>query len=631
MTTDKTFLFDFDSTFIQVESLEILANIALDKNPEKNERLKAIHTITEQAMQGRYSYRESLIERMKLLDLTPHHLHEALLLLSHKITPSFLRNKTFFQENAENIHIITGGFIEIVWPIVSTFGIKRDHIHANRLIYNSDGDILGFDSNQLLAQDQGKVKLVSKLPLKGDVIMIGDGYTDYEVKAAGLASTFVVLTENITRDNVVEVADAVINELEGLFVTCNLPFSPIREHKKVLLLENIHPFVAEHFKTQGFEVESLPGALDAKELTTKLQNVHVLGIRSKTEVNSKVIEACPHLEAVGAFCIGTNQIDLAKASSKGIAIFNAPFSNTRSVVELAIAEIILLARNAAALSSKLAKGQWHKSSTGAHEVRGKTLGIIGYGNIGSQLSIIAEALGMHVQFYDIADKLPLGNAKRCHHLEDLLSGSDVVTVHVDGRKENLHLINEQAFAQMKDGVIFLNLSRDFTVDYQALRNAMTSGKVFGAGIDVFPNEPHNSQSPFKTELAQFDNVILTPHIGGSTEEAQQDIGEYVSKNLSNYVKAGSSTGSVNFPQLSLPSMNYPQRIIHIHKNVPGILAHINRLFAETGTNIEGQFLKTNQEIGYVITDINQICDEILVNALTAIPHTIKVRVLDKIN
>ncbi|MGE3319357.1 MAG: phosphoglycerate dehydrogenase [Candidatus Berkiella sp.] len=628
--TDKTFLFDFDSTFIQVESLEILADIALSKHPEKAERLQAIHRITEQAMQGRYSYRESLIERMKLLDLAPHHLPEALLLLSQKITPSFLRNKTFFQQNAGNIHIITGGFIEIVWPIVSSFGIMREHIHANRLIYNSDGDILGFDSNQLLAQDQGKVKLVSKLPLKGDVIMIGDGYTDYEVKAAGLASTFVVLTENVTRDSVVEVADAVINELEGLFVTCNLPFAPLRERKKVLLLENIHPFVVEHFKLQGFEVESLKNALDPKELIHKLKDIHVLGIRSKTEISSKVIEACPHLEAIGAFCIGTNQIDLNTASQQGIAVFNAPFSNTRSVVELAIAEIILLARNAAALSSKLAKGQWHKSSSGAHEVRGKTLGIIGYGNIGSQLSIIAEALGMHVQFYDIADKLPLGNAKRCHHMEDLLSESDVVTVHVDGRKENRHLINEHSFSLMKQGVIFLNLSRDFTVDYKALYKAMASGKVFGCGIDVFENEPHNSPSTFKTDLTQFENIILTPHIGGSTEEAQQDIGEYVSKNLSNYVMAGSSTGSVNFPQLSLPSMHYPQRIIHVHKNVPGILAQINQLFAETGTNIEGQFLKTNQEFGYVITDINQVCDETLMKALAAIPHTIKVRVLDKL-
>ncbi len=626
--TDKTFLIDFDSTFIQVESLEILADIALHNLPDKNERLQAIRTITDQAMIGRYSYQESLVERMKLLDLMPHHLTEAILLLNQKITPSILRNREFFQKNAANIHIITGAFIELVWPIVSAFGLLRENVHANRLIYNSDGDILGYDENHILAQDQGKVKLTQKLALTGDVIMIGDGYNDYEVKAAGLASMFVAFTENITRDSVVEAADAVVNELEGLFITCNLPFTPAKLQKKVLLLENIHPFVAQYFTAQGFEVESLMGALNENELKSKLENVHVLGIRSKTEVTAKVIEACPQLEAIGAFCIGTNQIDVNKASNQGIAVFNAPFSNTRSVVELAIAEIILLSRNGAALSAKLAKGQWHKSSAGAHEVRGKTLGIMGYGNIGSQLSIIAEALGMHVLFYDIADKLPLGNAKRCHHLEDLLSGSDVVTVHVDGRKENLHLINEQSFALMKKGVIFLNLSRDFVVDYEALNKAMKDGVVFGCGIDVFPNEPHSSQSAYQNPLQQFENVILTPHIGGSTEEAQQDIGEYVSKNLGNYVKAGSSTGSVNFPQLSLPSMNYPTRLIHIHKNVPGILASINHLFAQNGCNIEGQFLKTNQEIGYVITDINQTCDEKLIQQMAAIPNTIRVRVLD---
>ena len=460
------------------------------------------------------------------------------------------------------------------------------------------------------------------------MIVVGDGYNDYEVKAAGLASMFVAFTENITRKNVVESADAVINELEGLFITCNLPYFSTKLQKKALLLENIHPFVAQHFKAQGFEVESLMGALNEQELTAKLKDVHVLGLRSKTEVTSKVIAASPTLEAIGAFCIGTNQIDVNQASHQGIAVFNAPFSNTRSVVELAIAEIILLSRNAAALSSKLAKGQWHKSSTGAHEVRGKTLGIIGYGNIGSQLSIIAEALGMHVLFYDIADKLPLGNAKRCHHLEDLLSESDVVTVHVDGRKENLHLINEYCFNAMKNAAIFLNLSRDFVVDYDALCKAMKNGKIFGCGVDVFPNEPHSSQSAYTTSLQNFENIILTPHIGGSTEEAQQDIGEYVSKNLCNYVKAGTSTGSVNFPQLSLPSMNYPTRLIHIHKNVPGILAQINSLFAQSGCNIEGQFLKTNQEMGYVITDINQPCDEKLIEQMAAIPNTIKVRVLD---
>lgn len=629
MQTKRTYLIDFDSTFIQVETFDILADIALKDHPERKQRLEFIHDITQQAMEGKIGFEDSLKDRIGLLSLNQSYIEQTIAILKEKITPSFLRHRDFFEQNKDNIIILTGSFIDIVWPIVHSFGIKRENVFANRFLYDFDGNIHGYDRSNPLAQDQGKVKLVQQLNLEGEVVIIGDGYNDYEVKASNLASMFIALTENIARPPVVKLADAVIDSLEGLFFTFDLPYSTQVERKKVLLLENIHPDVVRYFQNSGYEVTTQATALENKALAQALVGVNVLGIRSKTQVDSKVLEACPDLEAIGAFCIGTNQIDLAQCSKQGIAVFNAPFSNTRSVVELALAEIIMLVRQAAKSNSQFHKGQWHKSSLHAHEVRGKTLGIIGYGNIGSQLSILAEAIGIHVIFYDIEDRLPLGNAKACHTLEQLLSQSDVVSIHVDGRPENKHLMGAAQFNAMKKGAVFLNLSRDSVVDFEALQSALVSEKLAGVGVDVFPNEPHESKAKFTTPLQQFENTILTPHIGGSTEEAQQNIGEYVSKNLHAYCNDGSTLGSVNFPTLSLPSLNYPQRIIHLHDNVPGILAQINALFAELKCNIEGQFLKTNDKMGYVITDLNHEISPEVVDRLENISHTIKVRSLAK--
>lgn len=630
MLSDRTYIFDFDSTFIQCETLDVLAEISLQDHPQKQERLNAISHITKLAMEGRYAYAESLEERFSLLPLKPEHIQQTIQILQHKITPSFLRHKDFFKKNAKNIYLFTGAFIDIVWPVVERFGLLREQVFANRLLYDVDGNIYGYDKHHPLAQDQGKVKIAHQLQLPGEVIIIGDGYNDYEVKAASLAQTFMAFTENVKREAVTQQADAIIDSLEGFFIACSLPYATeSATHPKVLLLENIHPFVVQYFQDLGYSVEALNRALPPAELIEKLQGVHILGIRSKTDIPADILTQCPSLEAIGAFCIGTNHIALDACIAQGIAVYNAPFSNTRSVVELALAEIILLVRRAVPKLQALQQGAWNKSSTNAHEVRGKTLGIIGYGNIGSQLSILAEALGMHVLFYDIADKLALGNAKTCSSLEALLRQSDVVSLHIDGRKENRHFIDAKAFDAMKDGAIFLNLSRDFTVDYDALTKALASGKIQGVGCDVFPNEPHASQGKYSSALAQFENVILTPHIGGSTEEAQQHIGEYVSKNLHAFMADGASVGSVNFPQLALPPVNGYDRIMHIHHNVPGILAQINSLFSEYQYNIEAQHLKTNEKIGYVVTDTLKTVDPILLARLEQIPHTIKVRKIRK--
>jgi D-3-phosphoglycerate dehydrogenase len=331
--------------------------------------------------------------------------------------------------------------------------------------------------------------------------------------------------------------------------------------------------------------------------------------------------------AIGAFCIGTNQIDLDAATKKGVAVFNAPFSNTRSVVELAIAEMIMLIRNIVDKSNKMHKGQWDKSAKGSFEVRGKKLGIIGYGNIGAQLSVLAENLGMKVLYYDKEEKLALGNATKCKSMKELLTQSDIVTLHVDGRESNTNIIGENEFAQMKKGVIFLNLSRGHVVDVKALRENILNGKVAGCSVDVFPYEPISNDEEFISELRGLPNTILSPHIGGSTLEAQENIGNFVPGKIMDYINSGNTSNSVNFPNLTLPTLENAHRLIHIHNNVPGILAKINNVLAAHGINIVGQYLKTNEHIGYVITDINKEYDKDVIKDLRAIEHTIKFRVL----
>ncbi len=396
---------------------------------------------------------------------------------------------------------------------------------------------------------------------------------------------------------------------------------------KVLLLENIHPDAAARLAKEGHQVETLPRALDEDELIEAIRDVQLLGIRSGTHVTGRVLGATPGLLAIGAFCIGSNQIDLATASRRGVAVFNAPFSNTRSVVELALAEIIAMARRLPEKNAQMHAGVWDKSAKGAHEVRGRRLGIVGYGNIGTQLSVLAENLGMSVYFYDIADKLALGNARRCSTLQELLETVETVTLHVDGRAGNRGFFGDAEFAAMRPRSLFLNLSRGFVVDHAALRRAIESGHVAGAAIDVFPHEPKGRGDGFVSELRGLPNVILTPHIGGSTEEAQQDIGEFVAGKLIDYVATGSTSLSVNLPELALPEVVGEHRLAHIHKNVPGVLASINRVLADHGVNVEGQLLRTRDEYGYVLTDIGSEYSGEVLAELRAMPVTIKLRTL----
>lgn len=374
---------------------------------------------------------------------------------------------------------------------------------------------------------------------------------------------------------------------------------------RALLLENPHKTADEVFVKNGIEVVRNPGALDEVELIQALQGVDYLGLRSKTNVTREVLEANPQLKAIGAFCIGTNQIDLEAATELGICVFNAPYSNTRSVVELAIGEIIDLCRRVTVKNSRLHRGIWDKSADGAHEVRGRTLGIIGYGNIGTQLSVLAEAMGLNVIFYDVAERLALGNATQMPTMESVLREADIVSVHVDGQLVNANLFGAREFAIMKPGALFINLSRGFIVDIGALHDALVCGHLAGAAVDVFPEEPNKNGDPFTSPLAKLDNVILTPHIGGSTEEAQYDIGRFVASKIADYENTGSTDMSVNLPNLQLSASEESRyRIALIHRNTPGVLATVNNTFAQTGANIGAQILGTAGQTGYVLTDIN---------------------------
>lgn len=397
---------------------------------------------------------------------------------------------------------------------------------------------------------------------------------------------------------------------------------------KIVLLENIHPKAEEIFHKDGFtNVESLPTALQGQELIEKIHDAHIVGIRSGTHLTKEVIDHCPKLLTAGCFCIGTNQVNLKESTLKGIPVFNDPVSNTRSVAEMVIGLSIVLMRDLFNKNAAAHAGQWSKVAKGAHEIRGRSLGIIGYGRIGMQVSVLAEALGMQVYFYDIDQKLPLGNAKVVSSVDELLSVSDIVTLHVPESELTHNLINADNIRHMKKDAFLINTSRGKVVDIHALAEALQKKCVGGAALDVFHNEPANISTPFVNELQKLPNVILTPHIGGATEEAQENIGVAVSQKLINFIDRGSTDGVVNFPALTLPQNLNTHRILHIHLNTPGMLSQINNVFAERKINILAQYLKTNQEIGYVVTDIDTSYKQDLLEVLKSIQGTIRARIL----
>ncbi|MEZ4808833.1 MAG: phosphoglycerate dehydrogenase [Allomuricauda sp.] len=624
----RKYVFDFDSTLTRVEALDVLAEITLKGRSNKEEIVREIQQITNLGIDGDISFTESLERRIRLLNAHKNDLEGLVNELRQKISKSIAANKDFFHQFSDDIYVISCGFKEFIDPIVEEYNIPTERVYANTFKFDNAGNIIGFDETNVLASHNGKIECLKRLDLDGEVQVIGDGYSDYVMREAGIADKFFAYTENVHREKAANNADHVAPSLDEFLFVNDLPrkISYPKNRIKILLLENVHPAAFENLSNDGFSVELVKHSLSEEELMERIKGVHVLGIRSKTQVTQKVLDAANKLLVVGAFCIGTTQIDLEYSKKKGVVVFNAPYSNTRSVVEMAVGQIIMLMRNTFTRSMEIHGGTWNKTAANSREVRGKNLGIVGYGNIGKQLSVLAEAIGMRVYYYDVLDQLALGNAVKCNTLEDLLSVSDVVSLHVDDNKANKNFIGEREINQMRDGAMLINLSRGFVVDIDALAAALKSEKLGGAAVDVYPWEP-SSNGSFDTALQGLPNVILTPHIGGSTEEAQRDIADFVPNKIMDYINSGNTVDAVNFPNIRLPKQNNAHRFLHIHKNVPGIMAKINEVLAKYDMNITGQYLSTDNDVGYVITDLDKDYNKEVIKDLKDVEHTIKFRVL----
>ena len=624
----RKYVFDFDSTLTRVEALDVLAEMTLHGKEERDEVIKEIQHITNLGIDGDISFTESLERRIKLLKANKKHLAPLVKELRKKISKSIVSNKEFFEKYSEDIYVISCGFKEFIDPIVKEYNIPSERVYANTFDFDEEGNIIGFDEDNVLASHNGKIECLRQLDLDGEVQVIGDGYSDYVMREAGIAHKFFAYTENVHREKAASNADHVTPNLDEFLFVNDLPrnLSYPKNRIKILLLENVHPIAFDNLSEDGFSVEIIDRSLSEEDLIEKIKGVHVLGIRSKTQITPRVLDAANKLLVIGAFCIGTTQIDLNYCLKKGVVVFNAPYSNTRSVVELAIGQIIMLMRNIFPKSVEIHQGEWNKSAINSREVRGKNLGIVGYGNIGKQLSVLAEAIGMRVYYYDLEHRLALGNAVKCNSLEDLLNVSDVVSLHIDDSKSNRNFIGEREINQMRDGAILINLSRGFVVDIPSLVNALKSKKLSGAAVDVFPEEPGRNGA-FKTALQGIPNVILTPHIGGSTEEAQMNIADFVPNKIMDYINTGNTVDALNFPNIRLPKQNNSHRFLHIHRNLPGVMARINDVLAHYEMNISGQYLSTNKELGYVITDIDKEYNKEVIQALKKVEHTIKFRVL----
>lgn len=627
--SERKYVFDFDSTLTRVEGLDILAEISLQGNPNKDKIVKQIQEITDLGIDGDISFTDSLNRRLALLKANKTHLAQLIELLKNKISKSVASNKEFFETHKDSIYVISAGFKEFIVPIVAEYNITEDRVFANTFKFDEEGTIIGFDDTNDLSKHNGKIACLKNMNLQGEVHVIGDGYSDYVMREAGVAHKFFAYTENVARKKVLDIADHVTPSLDEFLYVNKLPMniSYPKNRIKVLLLEGVHQDAVQIMKDEGYSVEYSPDSLSEEELCEKIKDVHIIGIRSKTQITRKVVECADRLLSVGAFCIGTKQIDLDACKEKGIAVFNAPYSNTRSVVELAMGEIIMLMRSTFQRSTELHSGIWKKTAAGSREVRGKVLGIVGYGNIGSQLSVIAEAMGMRVIFYDVVEKLALGNAVKVNSLDELYAEADVISLHIDDNPSNTNFVKAEDFAKMKDGVIFINLARGFVVDIPALVEAVKSKKVAGCAVDVYPKEPKSNDEPFYSELMGLPNTILTPHIGGSTQEAQTHIGHFVPNTIISYVNTGSSFDSVNLPQIKVTDQKKSHRFLHIHKNVSGVMAQVNSILAKYELNITGQSLKTDESVGYLITDVDKEYNEDVIEALKNIPETIKFRLL----
>ncbi len=629
--SEKYFVIDFDSTFIRFEALDELAAIALQNDPEQDKRLNKIKEYTSLAMEGKLSFPESLGKRLQMLEADKDDIEQLVRVLKRNISTSIKRNENFFKKYADKIYIISGGFKEYIAPIVGEYNIREDHIFANSFKFDNSGKINGFDENNYLAQENGKVKQLENLDLEGDIYVIGDGYTDFQIRESGLAQRFFAFTENIERANLLEKADHVTPSFDEFLFKNKLPMaiSYPKNRIKLLIMNDIPNQASELFDSEGYDVEFIHPHISKKEFQEKIKEASILAINSKTSISDETLNQASRLLAVGIYGGERVNMNYDLCREKGIVVFHAPHTNTRSVAELALGEMIMLTRQVPDQSRDLHQGMVHQVRKGSYELFGKKLGIIGYGNVGSQLSTLAESMGMQVYYYDKVHKEGLGNAKQCLDLQELLEVSDVISLHISDLDENRNFINEQAFEWMKEGAIFLNLSCEKVVDNGALAIHLKSGKLGGAGIDRFPEEDNlkTHEQDFQSNLQKLPNVILTPHISGTTVESKFKAATFVTQNIIDFINSGSINTSVNFPDVQLPSFEDAHRLIHIHQDHPGMMAKIANIFADHGINILAQYLKTVSGVGYLITDISRDYDDNVVEAIKEIPYAIRLRIL----
>lgn len=644
----QNIIFDFDSSFLSKESIDILVKVGLEKMTatKRQASINALDQVFTETEAGKITRGQKINHQLKIAQITRDDIKTAAERLQKYLLPSVESVLKCFIEEQKNIILFSRGIDEMLFPLTEKLGIPIENVFANLVIYNEQAQAIGVDETNPLFLLNGKVYLAESLKnqqrLNGLTAAVGNCGADLSIQKSGIADYFIYFANLYAEPWIRKDADFTIEnfaQLQSLVCTKPQPDTRVGAHKpdetfhlnsgfNIVLLENIHQKAKQQLASALHSVKAFKTAAKGDNLLEIADNCDVLGIRSKTWVAGDSLHRMRHLLSIGCFCIGTDQVDLKAAAELGIPVFNAPYANTRSVAELVIGCVVMLMRGVFDKSTAAHAGRWMKQTTFAREIRGKTIGIVGYGHIGSQVSILLENLGMQVVFFDIMDKLPLGNAQRMPGLHALLQVADVVTIHVPDTPLTAGMMSTPEFNQMKTGSVLINTSRGKVVDLAALKVALDSGKLLGAAIDVFPEEPTSSGAAFSNILQKLPNVILTPHIGGSTIEAQENIALEVSSKLDRFLKTGATIGAVNFPEVELPQTQNSRRILYAYRNIPGILEKIHAVFSQRHVIVKAQILQTRDTLGYMIIDIKRNQTEHIPELLNRLTESIKVRQID---
>ena len=622
------YVFDFDSTLTRSEALEELAEISLRNKTEKKQILEKIKFLTDQGIDGTISFTESLEQRILLLSATKSDLEVLVKKLKKKVSPSFTRNKAFFKKNKDEIYVISAGFKEFIIPIVGMLGIPPEKVFANTFLFDENEKISGFDRKNVLSKSNGKIDQIKQLNLKGEIHVIGDGYSDYVMKSGGIAHKFYAFTENVSRKTAVAVADHITPTFDEYLYVNELPRSEsLPKHRINVSISKSLTLFEGMFEKEGFSVNTFTQKDLEDEEKQKILSKSFIFILDKNDyLPNHLVKRCKNLMCVASLSYSFENLNLKLLTEKGIAAFNAKQGNARSIAELVIAETILFLRNIIDKNREMHKGIWNDSTGNGCEVRGKTLGIVGYGNIGEQVSILAEQIGIKVLFYDKERITPFGNAQKTQTLQTLLKKSDIVSLHIPNSPENQMFFTEKHFKMMKQGSVFLNFSGHSLVDENALKKTLDSGHINGVGLDV-----HQKNQMYKERFSSVfignSKVFLTPEIAGKTKESDVHMSDFIQRKVLSYLNTGNSVNCINLPEISPPQFSRSHRLLHVHKNFHGVLSQVNKIIADAGINVVGQYLKTRGDLGYLILDIDKKYDKTIIDDLKSIPETLKARVL----